>query len=74
MTVCISNKYKYYIRKYIKNSEETTVASTRNLCLLITTLLFSHLSINAYAGPVCGDGLTEAPEECDEGPIAVSDT
>ena len=45
---------------------------TRNLFLLLSVLFFSSLSINAIAGPVCGDSTTDSPEECDEGNIAAS--
>ena len=45
---------------------------TRSLFLLLSVLFFSSLSINAIAGPVCGDSTTDSPEECDEGNIAAS--
>ena len=46
---------------------------TRSLFLLLSVLFFSSLSINAYAGPMCGDSNIEGTEECDEGNIAASD-
>ena len=46
---------------------------TRSLFLLLSVLFFSSLSINAYAGPMCGDSDIEGTEECDEGNIAASD-
>lgn len=41
------------------------MAKIKYLFLLFTLLLFNGLPINAYAGPVCGDGVVEGDEQCD---------
>ena len=38
---------------------------TRHLFVLFTLLLFTGLSINAHAGPVCDDGEIEGDETCE---------
>ncbi len=45
------------------------MSKCKNLFLLFTLFLFTGLSFNSYAGPVCGDGVVDAPEECDEGQL-----
>ena len=43
------------------------MSKCKNLFLLFTLFLFTGLSLNAYAGPICGDGVVnQASEECDE--------
>ena len=42
------------------------MANIKNLFLLVGLLFCTGLSINAFAGPVCGDGTREDPEECDD--------
>jgi MYXO-CTERM domain-containing protein len=51
------------------------MSNLKNLLLSILLLLSAGLSVNAYAGPVCGDGTVDTgvvpPEQCDEGMIPV---
>jgi hypothetical protein len=54
------------------------MSKCNNLFLLFTLFLFTGLSFNSYAGPVCGDGNVDPDppynEECDEGDIAATNT
>jgi len=43
------------------------MSKCKHLFLLFTFILFTGLSLNSYAGPICGDGVVnQASEECDE--------
>ncbi len=48
------------------------MSKCQNLSLLFVLIFSTGLSFNSYAGPVCGDGVVEGAEECDEGNIAAS--
>jgi hypothetical protein len=48
------------------------MSKCKNLFLLFTLFLFTGLSFNSYAGPVCGNNVVEPPEECDTGTGATS--
>ena len=43
------------------------------LLQLVIFLLFTSLSFNTYAGPVCGDNTQDAGEACDDGNTADND-
>jgi hypothetical protein len=43
------------------------MSKCKHLFLLFTLFLFTGLSLNSYAGPICGDGVVnQTSEECDE--------
>ena len=42
------------------------MVKTTTLLQSFVLLLFTSLSVNTYAGPVCGDGNVDPGEDCDE--------